>query len=636
LFDSWEYVECGPNTYFCPAPVISNCTVGSKAGATGDGAIPKIKLEWGWDKIGATECDGTAEDDTDASGYVYCDTTQFTIATLKKLKEIKDFISTNNITKCPKAIDVAGTRTQELSRTGLDVGITMIRMSEDADKATIEVKVSSNNQQKMNGKVRINVGGDTNAVASCEETKEILSEAYFKCDVSKAVIGTGTFPVTAKLMPELCADCENNDTSNDSITSQLILGSTGLGECQSYDTKKDNFSRILAANGLLEGEGETILNYVNFTASIVKDGFSDDFKKDFDEAKFLNAPTWFADDGLESLFLSSKFKVSPQSWTAGKYTATIVVTFNENKFEWKNDNNSIKSVEIRLEPWSEPKPASALYDFAFDGTIGTDSDNGRQGYGSSYEQTSEHSFIIGEEGGSAIYAETNPSDNAISNVTVSVDNSPNVFYNLNVANRGNVLTISGAGDNISLAMTPSVPVPLILNITRENGSDAYGFYSVQVDGQVQNTGPYMMYWNGIGGGCVDFTGMPMSEWQSTDSPADQSPVGDKGMANAYGLGWANVTEKGTASFYGVMYVPQGRTSIISVQGGDSANMESPYGNGNQISVTASAGIKSLKDVLDMVKQEKICVIGTGDYFWNNKPFLDEMGIEGKASGCISS
>jgi len=147
-----------------------------------------------------------------------------------------------------------------------------------------------------------------------------------------------------------------------------------------------------------------------------------------------------------------------------------------------------------------------------------------------------------------------------------------------------------------------------------------------------------MTWSGIGGNCKDFHGQSMLVWDdSLDQPASESSIGAMGSNNAYGLAWANAEKRGTVSLYGTMFVPSGKSSILTMSSsGDSASFESTHGSGTQITINPSSGINSLKDVFDKVKSGEICVVDGRDYFWNVQPFLESMNIEGKEGGCITN
>lgn len=629
LFNSYEYYECGPNTYPCPGTTIGNCTVGTKTGSTGLEAAPKLKLSWNWSDISANTCD---EDNPD---YVYCDSTQFTISVLRKVQDMKQFFTTSSLSQCPQAIDVAGTKTQDLKDNALDVGITRIQMKPTTEGATMEAIVQTNNNLQMSGKLSFNLtreDGTSVSTTGCQNIeKTFTSEQVFSCEVKTSEIGSGRFNVVAVLQPTLCDGCQNTDTTNDSIAVMLVIGSANVQECSEYTTKYDYFQKVLAANNALNTTGTRILKHTNYTVNLVRDGFSADFKNDFDaySKTLANAPPFYTVEGLSELFRNDKFEVKwptyPGAWEAGKYNARIVVEFEDQSWVWDSNNSNIKKITVVLEPWGLPEPYHSIYNVGFNGMVGIETDNGRQGYGASYTQTSEKPLYIN----STLQARPDPNNNGVSNAIVSVQND---FYTMNTSRRGNVLTVQRTGQNVMINLSPSIAVPMVLDITRNTARDAYAYYVVEVDGRPQtDLGATFMTWNGIGQGCYDFVGAGMGNW--SNSADEKSDSADQG----YGLRWNNSTHAGTVSLFGTFYVPQESSSIFRITSqSESANVESPQGTGQIITIAGSDGIKSLADVFEKVKSEEICVVG-GEYFWNSGKVYEPLqaSIQGKENTCIA-
>ncbi len=643
LFDSYEYVDCGPTTYPCTAKAISNCDIDGKNGYTGAEGVPKMKLAWNWNDIGINECDS----DSNPDNYNYCDSTQFSIMLLKRMMDMKEFFNSTSLNACPTSAEIAGTKTQDLASNDLDVGITSVTVKSLSDGATITAAVQTNNNLEMSATMKYAVKkSDGNEISGVcpDQTNTFKSSTEFSCTLNKSITGEGSFNVDLIMTPALCSGCGNRSTGNDTIRTTVIIGSTGASQCLKYATSKDYFEKVLAANNQLStAGGDKVLKYISFKANLLRDGFSNDFKADFDE--FLNrvtsAPVEYNTGGFRDLLLSDKFTVkwpnSPAAWDAGKYDATITITFkNEN---WRWDNNNIESIVVNLSPQGPPEPNFAIYNVAFNGVVGLDSDNGRQGYGAGYEQLTEDLFLVTNNGGTKVYARPNASNNAATTVQVSTIKGVAAFDLLNtVPTRGNVLSISG-DDVVQFVLTPSIAIPIIMNVTRNTSTDAYAFYSAEVNGQPENTGGSFISWTGIGQGCVDFEGRSMSSYSNTyDTFASGSVTGFTG----YGLpAWTMAQRAGTASFYGTFFAPQDASIVFKLTGAnESANFESTMGNGTVLSVNSTNvtdKIETLSDVLDLVKQEKVCVVG-GDYYWNNTGLSQELKatIDAKENTCIPS
>ncbi len=637
LFEAWQYVDCGPRTYACPIKQNVSCDVDGKKGVTGPEGVPRILLDWTWGGVAKNECDSDVKSTGDRSAsYNYCDTTQLTISTLKKLSELRDFFSSptyySNL-QCPKAIDIAGTKTQKLSETAIDIGITSIQMIPNENGATIETIVETTNNVPMQAKVAFTLTrADGSAVnANCpEETKTITSSGKFTCTVTQTgtgSIGVGTFNVVAVMTPTIVAGVEDNVASNNIITASLIMGSTGAAQCLGYSTQKEVLEKVFAASSaggtnVLESK-KYLLEDVSFKANLIRDGFSKDFKEDFDAWAMqilASAPEY---NNLRELFLSDKFSVKwptkgSSPWDAGKYDAKLVVTFKDN---WKWDYNNIESVVLDLSPQGAPDPDFTIYNVPFDGMIGINSDDGRQGYGADYVQKTEDIFQIAETAGNVV-AQPKAGSNAATRVNMSVIKGTNAFTLLNSSpTRGNVLSIYRIGDDVDFTITPSLAVPVILDIERKAESDAAAFYTAEVNGQPQETGTSFISWTGIGQGCVAFDGTSMTQYYNTpDYKANSCFIGYDG----YGLCWPMAKVSGKSSFYGQFFAPQDTVTVLKVTGSKgTAGFYTTFGEGTTIQVgTTGSEIRTLEKVLALVKEKKVCVIG-GDYYWNNSEFTGD-------------
>jgi len=647
LLEAWQYVDCGPKTFPCPVKQNVSCDVDGKKGVTGPEGVPRINLDWTWSGTSKNNCDS----DTNPDDYVYCDTTQLAISTLKKLSELKEFFSSptyySNLS-CPKAIDIAGTKTQKLSETAIDVGITSIQMVPTENGASIEAMVETTNNIPMNVKLTFALTRDDGTIVTTtcpEETKTITSSAKFTCVVKQTgtgSIGVGRFNVVAQIIPTLTTGIEDNLASNNLITAALILGSTGAAQCLGYNTQKEVLEKVFAASSAgganLLTSKSYLLEDVSFKVNLIRDGFSKDFKEDFDAyaMQILASPQEYKD--LRELFLSDKFSVNwstkgSSPWEAGKYDAKIVVTFKNN---WKWDYNNIESIVLDLAPQGPPEPDFTIYNVPFDGMIGISSDDGRQGYGADYIQQTEAVFQIAETAGNVI-AQPKAGSNAATRVNMSVITGTQAFTLLNsTPTKGNVLSIYRIGDDVDFTITPSVAVPVLLDITRTTESDAAAFYTAEVNGQPQETGTSFMSWKGIGQGCVAFDGTSMTQYYNTpDYKANSCFIGYEG----YGLCWPMAKVAGKSSFYGQFFAPQDTVTVLKVTGSKgTAAVYTPFGAGTTIQVgTTGDEIRTLEKVLQLVNDQKVCVIG-GDYYWNNTEFTADTEfkaqINSRENTCI--
>ena len=64
-----------------------SCIAGSMIGYTGDEVVPRVMLEWDWDKISKDTCDEGNED------YIYCDATQFNMEINYRIERLREFLA---------------------------------------------------------------------------------------------------------------------------------------------------------------------------------------------------------------------------------------------------------------------------------------------------------------------------------------------------------------------------------------------------------------------------------------------------------------------------------------------------------------------------------------------------------------
>ncbi len=641
LFTSFDYHDVGS--------IIEqkSCDVDGKSGVTGPDAVPRMKLAWGWSDISATQCDSQLN----PNGYKYCDTTQFMISTFKKIFDIEEFFKQygSQIVECPSSIENLGTNTQELDTNSLDVGIVSIEASEASAGAKLTAVVKTTNNLPMSATVTFRLtkedGTQIDQADVCpSQTQTFTSLAEFTCEIDSNDTGVGKFNVDAIMVPTMCSGCTNSNTANDKIQTTLVIGSNGTQQCLKYSTSKTYFENTLAANNMLT-QGDTVLDYLSFKTNLLKDGFSNDFKEDFDDylMQLSNLPSEYESTGLREIFTSSKFKVDwpqePAAWNAGKYDARIIITFAQDSWTW--DVNNIESIEVELLPQGDPDPYYPIYNVAFNGMVGLNSDNGRVGYGSGYTQMTEDVFVVNGTGSSRILAQPNSSGTPLTNVDLWFVTGESAFYSLNsTPTRGNVLKVSEVGDDVQITLTPSVAVPLILTIDSGDNIDAYAFYQAEVNGSPQETGPTFISWTGIGSTCYDFLGNAMTTKYNKqfDGLASTQLQGRSG----YGLYWPMVEMKGRVNLYGSFFTPQDSQTILKMLSqSQTATFESTGGNvetGTVTVNTAGEGIESLQDVFDLVADERICVVsGSGDFYWNNDGLRVDLAssIAAKETDCIT-
>ena len=641
---------------------IPNCTLGTVTGVTGPDAVPRVALDWSWSKIKQDSCDEGNED------YIYCDATQFSIAVLKKVQALKTFVETNKPFTCPSSSSAVAVKEQEIEGTAYDVAITKLQATKTGENdANIFALVESNNGQAMEAEIQINLKSGNNLVKSCTKNIELISKTTVSCEFED--LAESSYTVEASLTPVLCAECENNEEDNDSIDAQLVIGSTGIANCEPYTTKR--LVKFLEASNYTTQQIEEVQSLINFNAYLIEDAYTKDFRADFDEfcktKSFFDCPVYYLDeDGLHRFFSDDeKFKfdysMSPHAPAdAGKYAVTLNIEFDNANWDFFTNSMPDATVNVEMTELSAPEPNNPFYYLPFDGLVGVDSENGRQGYGVNFRQQTEETIKINNANDQIIISTNIAGSTPVFNgwIETGLNDQFNV---LNQTNRGILLDVRSEADNTRIVLSPSYATPVMMEVEYKTGSDAFGFYSIEIDQGPQTSSTKMLPWSGIGVNCKDFKDNAVTEaWQDTwDKHGGISgnlscAVGTE-IAD-YGVEWCNPIRNGSVFLQSVVFTPQNKDSIMrrtAYADGMSLYNAEDQGGSSQISLNGVPGmqnnssgtssIDSIEDVFDLVRENKVCVVGQGSrisnkFFWNPKIVLEEISdLRGMAeANCITT
>jgi len=366
--------------------------------------LPRVKFKWNWRDIEINECDEGGKE-------TYCDAVQFSIELLKKIHKIDELLRGQQV-NCPSAEGILSEKTQSLDELKLDVALTKIKIEKSGKNAKVIGTIESNNNKEMtvNAVITLQKDGSTETIACPEEAEKavkVISKAEVSCTFNDLSDGLYTARITIYPQLNTCeSECKNEDTGNDALFTKLLVGSAaGIFEkCEPYSTER--LEEFIAANPN-NTNLKKALELVSFNAYLIKDGYTLDFRKDFhefSEAKdFFNAPTWYkGESGLGKYFVSPElleFKspfLRPEFGylPAGKYHVRINITYDNDCWCLFDETTPDAKIEIYLERLATPEPDSVFYYLPFDGLIGVDSENGRQGYGINFRQESEQSILI--------------------------------------------------------------------------------------------------------------------------------------------------------------------------------------------------------------------------------------------------
>ncbi len=616
----------------CPSQLL-NCQDGFRVGSTGAQALPKIKLGWKWGDIEADSCDTENEDG------IFCDATQFSIAVLKKIENLRTFLENNAPFECPSPLDF---RSNTSVIPNLDVGISEIALDKAQKDAKITVTVKNTNPQPISTKVEIvlkNAGtGEKVQGQECTQTVSVLSEEKAECEFSG--LENANYAAEATITPTVdCQSCEDKAASN-FLNINFTIGETGLEECEPFSTSR--LEDFLAASGISGDAATGVLKNVRFQANLIQDRYSQDFQKDFDlhskNETFFEAPQSYTEQatGLGNYFRDRElfsFKPSfgeaePEGYLlpgAGKYNILVDITFEDPTWKLFDEKGTNAAIKVEIEKAGTPDEPNPFYVLPFDGTLGSD---GRTNYGLNFEG-SVVQINASTQAGSVKTLQI-PNSVPLKELTVQTNES---FKRLNTDERGVVLQVFG-GEAPKLVFSPSYATPVILKMSNSEG-EAWAFYSVEVNKGAVDTGPQMSRWNGIGFNCKAFDDRFMSEFFFTpdthglDEARSCARVPGELERTSYGFEYCEPVRFGNMFMKTVFYSPQETTTVLKMNvAQEQAGFITPSTEGTIVALdnkVLGGNIASVQDVFELVENEFVCVSseeGKIDFWWNPKKVME--------------
>ena len=637
-----------------------SCVSGTRIGVTGEKALPKIKFDWGWDAIEWNSCDA------DNENAIYCDATQFSIALSKRLHMLDELFKANGyIFECPtnpisdamlNFIENFNTENSTHEVKVGEIGLSAMEsvLNEHEAKATLKATIENKTPETHTAKVRIALKMGEDYAEECykEITVEANGEAIAECTFENLKKSSDLAYISSAIIVESSAS--NIDTS--SVGLAFLFGSEQQQTCWlPYSTRKiegrpaiiyffdrsiPNWQSYINVEEIKWPEywpGSTVQEKIDFLekliefrALLIKDGYSTDFQKDFaeyySEQTFFEVPSWFkGKDGLAAYFSNPELLSFKDKRTGGKtltgpgiYNVFLRIDFSNN-LDFFEEGKPNAKVEVLFSKVAEPYPNSIFYYWPIDGFVGLESEDGRQGYGANYINQSDALVIALNP--NTIKTKTMNEANPIITITTSKEQGL-AYINANPATRGNLLEFELSGKNAVLNFSPNIATPVIMKVSGEKGKSVKAEYGLlEHDTPIVPTSS-LGYWNGLGE-CLDFSGAPVLEAFSyyPDSKVSES---------TYGLRWDSASYAGDVYLYSLLFMPAESTHILK---SFSPNVKFITPNSNESSTVqldgiAKESINSINDILELVKQKKVCVTSSGSktmFWWNPKWLLETKG-----------
>ncbi len=620
------------------------CTQGTVIGRTGETAMPRIKLDWTWNGISINQCDSGNPD------YIYCDAVQFNIELVKKVQAIKEFMQKNkdNFTICPSS----GIETHREFNANISNGKFGVSKSEvelDGAKAVLNLEIENKTNTNQSVKIIASLLTPEMEVIEKSETK-ILERGKTSTSFEFENLVAKTNPYYLAISFELTD--EQGELVQEEDNSVSFIYNTGA-VCETIKTSRT----LLGSNGLLQYAEANLQNLewtkdidnlaglqkmLRFDAYLIKDSYNQDFMNDFykyyKEESFFDSPGYFT-EGPEALYkfyekgkltINRRYLENNDLQSSGKYNVRLNIDFLE---DWKMFGYTYQpdaNINIDLYLIEFPQEYSVFYNLPFDGEVGLNTENGRQGYGIAYQNNS-NPLQINEK----VTAEEKAGSNALLNVKTNIKKDIKEINSL-ASNKGKIMEIGKAEAGYEIISYPNLATPVILKTTAEEQDIPFvSAYSLRRNSTPIEAGASLLFWTGAGQ-CYDFEGLPVQE-VFRETPDVKAQAGDlTNWLNSYVIKWNSIKKEGNLYLKTVVYTPKDTTYQLVAQ----KNADFLTSNTGAFSKTvelsgintmkennATEYIDSVKKVLEGIKDKRVCMsIGseTTKFFWN-PAILYEIG-----------
>ncbi|MFA5930873.1 MAG: hypothetical protein WC821_01015 [archaeon] len=612
----------------------TSCYMGSLTGSTGAEALPRIKLDWDWQSINSNTCDYTNPN------YIYCDATQFTIALIKKLSNLDEFLVNNGGQfSCPPdgteqevADSIAQLNAKKQLVTDGFVGVKDIsistNMSTDESVATVTIQNNSGSPQLTYLSYAWKGDGQPITDGSPYQWTAPVGESTVNFEATTPKYG-GIYFFTAVV---------NGEKGNRRSVSRGFLNREPDGNCWMPQTTEaigglpgllyyvaNESAPTYSTNVANESE---LYNSINFGVYLMKDAYTEDFLRDFKQQykdTLLQISPGSTErkivDYLDSGKISIKKKYSGDNVIeAGLYDVWVKLKAAD-QFRVIDGNNT--EIEITLLQVKSPSINSPFYSMPFDGLLG--STGGRQGYGSVYTNENDKEITISSTGNRA-YTFYNAASNGVMNITTKTKTTFDAV-NTSVATRGQIAVASVSGNQADLALTQNYATPVILKHTMDTQSGNLAFSIENSKGAI-STGGNLSYWIGAAKS-KDFYGSNAVEMYYNSPDYRLSKLGE----NVYGFEFKDATRSGSMYLKSILFVPKDESSYTINSNNEGTTIwtaANEFSDGsvlqgipgmkyNDLQSGDAGTINTLDKLFDAVKEGTVCVSNDGSstsFWWN--------------------
>ncbi len=585
-------------------------------GGIGEQALPKIKLNWDWDKIAFNECEEGNEN------YIYCDSSQFSVMLNKRIHKIDEFMQKNNFSfSCPvnpvtaiNEVQWNASRTNIIENGKIGIKEVQIETNKETGITTVLAVIENKTSVSMNLNPEINITipegieftGESSCVTSTgniasNSTKEVSCEfelpetnELYKIEI-KHISKTDFDALSEEEQGKYNQNIFNINYRLNQISSCWAGTTTGiysgLFSLNLYLNKLDpKFGEYVTQNEVringhsVQTDSQEIINVIkeikklsHFNVYMMKDGFSEDFKQDFadyyENTAFLEGATWFTDSdsttknnelaeyykqGLISFnrkYLNQEQFELPEP---GLYRVDLSIDYTGDKWNlFDSEGNPKAKIKVEFTRLPSPTPNSIFYYLPFDGKIGEENfAYHRIGYGTGYTNLREEQLKINSQ---TILSSSQASSNPLNEMTIEKSDLLTEM-NSEEETRGSILNLNYNGDELNLKFYPSKATPVALKMhhvqTTENDEFSY-YYGMQESNLPVTAGNRLAFWKGMGS-CRDFEGKFVQQYKQWDSKYSSE------SQNLYEVNWNNAIKGGSTYLKTVLYTPIERNISLKV------------------------------------------------------------------------
>ncbi|HIH21847.1 MAG: carboxypeptidase regulatory-like domain-containing protein [Candidatus Diapherotrites archaeon] len=666
-----------------------DCSTSTLMGRTGEGALPKVKLDWSWITGKGIDYDSC---DADNPKGVYCDATQFSIAFTKRMHFFDEFLRKNSYFEnvCPETISSLAESGLQASMVDGNADVTaggrildtnqayiksVFREALSTSQSNIAVTISNNTGQNaiVNLSLAVNFTNGTFGGTCSLQNISIspFSQAVKECPMNLAAggyVGEASLSAAAGNNAGIDANVFRNAffilETNPDVEALIEALGCDIERTTDIATGKPVIEKFVEAAGNVSWtqaipDLNALRKLLHYDALLMKDAFSMDFRKDFvnyyETQSLADASQFFKDNttGFKKYLLddnqlqfTNKYFDSEKIWASGRYRIDVGAYFADDWRLFDGNGNAKAAVGVSFYLIKEPSPSSPFYSMPLNGQIGLEGDSyNRQGYGSSFQNQDDIVLIDN----SPTPARTSPDagSNAIAAVKTRVESN---LKNLNndLTRRGNLLSLeTKASSEKDLEFSRNLATPVVMKITAsEKTSEKFSaFYNALQGGTPAVVGSSLALWS-VGGNCYDFSGLPLI--QVFDEKPDRKATALDNINNwetAYAVDWENVEKTGDNFLRTIFYTPSTQQHYLqAVQPSGSLSFISPDSEGSSIALNGistmqknslSSNVASVEDIFQLVRDSKVCVTNTGvrtRFWWNPKAVFGQAGSQRSISG----